>query len=203
MEYSELASWLEELDESVNIEEKTALIFLLKDTKPGAVIMGVSEGSKIYEFAEEFDLETLKVEGENRSLLNRLLGRDNRFQKDTLFLAQDDKQFDILEDEDPGFAGFTDESVGRFLGYPDNAVEYYSSCDAPGHSFREEVKEQDFEESDLKYLNLVFYVPTPEEEYIKDAVEEGKRRAEKLKEISDESGIDLYDQYREKLLEES
>ncbi len=200
MDFRELASWLEELDSSVDLEEKLALVFLLTDVKPGVVLMGVSKGSNIYDFAEEFDLKVLHVDGEDRSLLNRLLGRDNRFQKDTVFLAEDGQRFEVLEDEEPGFAGFTDESVGEFLGYPESSLEYYGSVEAPGHDFREKIEDLDFSEEQLKYLNLVFYVPAPEEEQVEEAIQEGKRRAEKLEDLSDETNVDLFDEYRERVL---
>ena len=200
MDYRELASWLEELDSSVNLEEKIALIFLLTDVKPGVVLMSVSKGSNIYDFAEDFDLEVLQVEGEDRSLLNRLIGRDNRFQKDTVFLTKDDQRFEILEDEEPGFAGFTDESVGKFLGYPGSSLDYYGSVEVPGQDFREKIEELDFSDEELKYLNLVFYVPVPEEDYVDEAIHEGRRRAEKLEDLSDETYVDLFEEYRERAL---
>lgn len=203
MNYQKLSDYLEKLGFATP-GEKISLIFLLEEIKSGAVLMSVKYQDRkiIKEFSEEFNLNYKVVEGSNVSFLAKLIGIDSRTIIDTVFLTKDIERFEILKEQDPGFAGFTDESVGRFLGYPEEAVNYYAEKEMPGRDFREGVKSLEISENELKYLNLINYLPRPEKKKVTEAVEEGKRRADKLEEISKETGIDDFRQYRTKALED-
>ena len=86
---------------------------------------------------ENFNLE-LKIEkGGELGLLDKILSRDTRASKGTAFIFRDRERFDILEEEEPGFAGYTDRSVGEFLGHPGSASDFYSEAKVPGEIFKE------------------------------------------------------------------
>jgi hypothetical protein len=194
-----LADSIKELKDVTTFEERLSLIFVVDEIKPGAVVMGVEKNDreKLEEFAEKLDLSIRFSEGSDRSLFDRLLGRDTRMFKDTAFICRDEEHFQILEEADPGFAGYTDESVGRFLGYPQTAIEHYSDDETPGADFGEMIDASD--RDDLEYLNFLSYVPAPQEERVDEAVEEGRERAQKLEELSEYHS--LFREYREKALE--
>lgn len=193
---------LEILEQFTTFEERLSLIFLHEELKPGSLLMGVGHEQRkiLEEFTDSLDLEMIISEGGERSLPNRLLGRDKRKIRDTAFIARNDERFGLLEQEVPGFAGYTDESVGRFLGYPESALTYYSGSEVPGADFSEVLEETDLPREELRYLNFVSYVPRPEEEDIVEAVEQGRKRCEELEKRSDT--IPIYMDYRRKALEQ-
>ncbi|MFB6100548.1 MAG: hypothetical protein ABEK16_04715 [Candidatus Nanohalobium sp.] len=164
------------------------LLFLLLDEKPGALVMGVDRDTRkvLEDFSREFGLEMKVVEGGDRSLINRLLGRDKRFMKDSVFLARNRKRFRILEESDGRFCGFSDRAVGEFLGYPDSAIEYYveKTEEEPAgmevaEKVEEMIEEEELDEDAEECLEMLSYLPRPEEENIREAVEKGRGR-EKL-----------------------
>ena len=182
------------LRERITVEEVLDILFLVLGEKPGALIMqaDVKTRKVLEEFCTEFDVEMKVVEGQERSLLDRVLGRDTRFMKDSIFLARNQERFEILEESDGDFCGFSDRAVGEFLGYPESAVDYYENKtkgEPAGMEVEKKIEqmiqEDRIDDDAKKYLEMISYLPNPEEENIMDAVEEGKRR----RNIVDKLGI--------------
>ncbi|MFB6208481.1 MAG: hypothetical protein ABEJ69_03960 [Candidatus Nanohaloarchaea archaeon] len=184
--------FLRRLPAETTSSEVLDLLFLVMERKPGALVMGADSStvSVLKEFCSRFELQMKVVRGEKRSLLDRLLGRDTRFFRDCVFLAWDENRFDILEAEDGKFCETTDRAAGNFLGYPESAVEYYveKTVDGPIGADTEELVEEMIEDGvldddDRVCLELLSYVPRPEEEEVLEAVREGRERRAMLKEL--------------------
>ncbi|WP_414838347.1 hypothetical protein ACK3SF_02995 [Candidatus Nanosalina sp. VS9-1] len=188
------------LNDAVVQDEKLALYLLVIGERPGVLIMNpdMKDRNILEDFCREFDLEYIYTGGEGeRGLLDKILRRDSRLFKGGFFIASDGERFEELESTEGRFYGFSDEGVGEFLGYPEDDVEYFASNVVEGHIERptrekaeELVSEGVIRKKDLKYLELVSYVPRPEEENIVEAVELGKKREEKILEIDEDLGID-------------
>jgi hypothetical protein len=176
------------------------LAFLLIGEKPGALFLGVrkSDVELFREFAKDFDLNIKVVEGEKRSLLDRILRRDTRFQKDNVYLAREEESMALLDESEGGFKGFSEKAVGEFLGYPEEAVEYYTGKpeeDPAGIEFQEKiaemVEEGTISEEEKDSLDFISYLPRPEDENIREAIEEGQRRKKLFEEFCEKFELEL------------
>ncbi len=191
----------EKLDDHVVIDEKLALLLLLLEERPGVLVMNpeLDDRKILKQFAQEFDLEHLYTGGEGeRGLKDKLLHEDSRMFKGGFFITDEKERFRILKESEGRFYGFSDRAVGRFLGYPEDDTEYFAENVVEGHIERptrekaeELVSEGVLKKSDLKYLELVSYVPRPRKENIVKAVETGKKREQKILEIDDELGLEV------------
>lgn len=187
------------LNDTVVIDEKLALLLLLIDERPGVLIMNPDyrDRNVLEDFCTEFELEHIYTGGErSRGLIDRILRRDTRLFKGGFFIAKDEKRLEKLQETEGRFYSFSDEGVGNFLGYPEDDIEYFAEKVAEGHIERptnkkaeELVSEGVLKNRELKYLELVSYVPRPLKENILDAVELGKKREEKILEMDEELGI--------------
>lgn len=175
------------LPEKITNEEVLDILFLVLGEKPGALVMGTGRKTRevLEDFRTEFNINMKVVKGPERSLVDRVLGRDTRFMKDSIFLARNPERFEILEDSNGSFCGFSDRAVGEFLGYPESAIEYYENktTEKPAGMevegmIEDMIKEGKIDSNAEKYLEMISYLPAPKEENIKNAVEEGKKRAE-------------------------
>ncbi len=187
--------FLRKLPERLHEHERLELLLLVTGEKPGALVMSPDNGDRelLEEFCEEFDLSYLHSGGEERSFFDRLLGRDTRFLKGGFFVAREEDSLEELQDSEGKFYGFSDRAVGEFLGYPEEAVEYFIKRKKENHiSIRTEnvleelVEEGELEEEDSKYLQLVSYVPHPTKKCVLDAVEKGKKREKALRELDEQ-----------------
>lgn len=181
------------LPEIINSDELRDLLFLVLEEKPGALIMSADEPTRqlLQRFCNEFDMEIKIVKGEKKSLLDRLMSRDNRFLKDSIFIAHDRKKFEILENSEGDFCGFSNEAVGEFLGYPEGSIEYFTKENIRGEMKSElEMKLESLKNSgvidqeDINCLKMISYMPRPEKESILEAVDEGRKRKQLIKEYS-------------------
>lgn len=188
------------LTDAVVVDEKLELLLLLIEERPGVLIMNPDYRDRniLQDFCDEFELEFLYTGGEkSRGLLDKILRRDTRLFKGGFFIARDRGRFEKLKETEGRFYGFSDEGVGNFLGYPEDDIEYFSNNVTEGHIERptnekaEELVSQGLiKERDLKYLELLSYVPRPVKENILEAVELGKKREEKILEKDEELDID-------------
>ena len=181
------------IGDSVVVDEKLALYLLIIDERPGVLIMDpdFDDRKKLKDFCREYDLEFHYTGGEGkRGLKDRLLGTDSRMFKGGFFICREKDQIKKLKQSEGRFYGFSDQGVGDFLGYPEDDIEYFSGNVTKGHiekptrdKAEELVSDKTIRKDDLKYLELVSYVPRPEKENILEAIETGKHRHEKIEEI--------------------
>ena len=158
---------------------------------------------KLLEFCERSELEVKVVEGSDRSLIDRILGRDNRFMKDSVYLAKNPDRFEILEESEGNFNGFSDKAIGKFLGYPEEAIEYYSKKkegEPAGKEFKNKIQEMtqkgELTQEDIIRLNLISYIPPPKENNIEKTLKKARKREEKLKNF--QIGKKILDQIKQK-----
>jgi len=188
------------IQDSVVVDEKLALYLLIIDERPGVLIMDpdFDDRKKLKDFCREYDLELHYTGGEGkRGLKDKLLRTDSRMFKGGFFITREEERFRKLKASDGRFYGFSDEGVGKFLGYPEDDIDYFSGNVTEGHiekPTREKAEELRSEgvirKEDLKYLELVSYVPRPEKENIIKAIETGKHRHEKIEEVDQKYGVD-------------
>jgi len=186
-------------------EEAYHLLLLVMGLKPGVLVMSADNSQRklLENFCKDSGLEMMVVEGEKRPLLDRLLSRDSRFRKDSIYLARKKERFSILKQSSGNFNGFSDEAVGRFLGYPDEALQFYSEEEIPGQTFQKfverKMEEGEISEEDLGYLDLIGYLPKPEISGFREAVEEASKRERKLRELDEEMDCSIGDTYLQKI----
>ena len=105
----------------------------------------------------------------------------------------------MLEDSYGNFYGCSDQAVGKFLGYPEESIEFYSEAEVPGEEYRKKLTELhergEIDDEGLRYLQLVDYVPRPEKENILQAVEEGKRKEKALERFDEENSTRVAEMY--------
>lgn len=181
--------FLQILPEIFPSDECRGLLTLVAGERPGVLLMSVKEEDEelVKNFCEDFGLE-LKFMGERNELLDP-----------GAFITSDPERFSMLEDSYGNFYGCSDEAVGKFLGYPEEAVRFYSQTEIPGEEYRKKVTDLHnndvLDDEDLKYLQLIDYVPRPEKENILQAVKEGKRKEEALERFDEENSTRVAEMY--------
>ncbi len=195
--------FLEEFPYSLVNEEAYHILLLVLGERPGVLLMNVkrSDIKMIREFCDKFDLE-IKVTGDDISILDKLLGRVPAVDNTNIYLAKDEERFDLLKGSKEGYGRFADRSIGEFLGYPEDALDYYEYEEIPGKSFQEKADFTEFKDSDLEYLELVSYVPDPDPESVSRAIDLGKKREELLRSLDEELGTDVGGLYLSELMEQ-
>lgn len=184
MEYEKLGKAAEELEGLISPEDLFHLCLVALGEKPAGLVMSIDRGAeeRLGQETERLGMD-YEVRGDERpGFMARLLGRNDRFSTRGFFYARDESRFDILDESDGKFYGGSEEAVGRFLGYPEESIEYYTRDDEIGSDTIERIKEE-FKGLELGYLALVGYIPAPEKEQVEKAVEEGKRRAQLMDDI--------------------
>ncbi len=202
--------FLERVPRQLGYSTGIDLLLLLLEEKPGALVMGVSPEQErfVKRFCREFGLEYLY----NRHLgfwerFRRRLGIASGFDNPGIAVARSRERLEVLErSEINGFTSFKQGSLGRFLGYPEEAVEFYAeSDDAPGMVVQQKieklVEDGEIDEEDLAYMELVDYVPPPELESIEAAINRGMKRKDLLLEFDSETGSSIGERYLDELLE--
>ncbi|MFB6241798.1 MAG: hypothetical protein ABEJ36_03280 [Candidatus Nanosalina sp.] len=199
----------QDLDDYFTIDNSLGLLLMEAGEKPGVLIMSATpeQKEKIEEICGEKNWDW-KVYGgsiEENSFIDRfkkLLGFSVRDPFDTagIFVARDEERFKILENSSGKFYGASEEAVGDFLGYDGEAVEFYTGLEegeTAAEPYEEKVEEMldsgTLDEEDLKYLELVFYMPVPIEDKILEARDLGRKRWRVL------SGTDTGDRFLEEL----
>ncbi|QKQ98362.1 hypothetical protein GKQ38_02435 [Candidatus Nanohaloarchaea archaeon] len=190
--------FLQILPEIFPSDECRALLTLIAGERPGVLLMSVQEeDEKVVEnFCNDFNLEL------------RFMGERNELFEPGAFIAHEEDRFSVLEESHGKFYTCSDEAVGKFLGYPEDAIKFYSSTEEdeiPGQKFREKVKglfERDvLDEEDLKHLQLVDYVPRPEKENIIEAVKRGKKKEKSLRQFDERRETRVAEIYLRELYE--
>lgn len=166
------------------VEEAVHVLMVSRGLKPGALVMGASA----------YTVLLLEGFAESRGLYVEV--REDGFGRG-LFLTSDSDRFSLLGSGGE-FYGGTDRSVGEFLGYDEDSIEYYVQALEDGRLPPEEVERKveemidsgSLEASDARFLSLVGYLPVPDEEDVLEAVETGRDRYMDLEETE---YVDLVD----------
>ncbi|MFB6292615.1 MAG: hypothetical protein ABEI58_04455 [Candidatus Nanohaloarchaea archaeon] len=195
--------FLEEFPDTISLEEAYPLLLLVLDERPGALVMsaGRKKQKLLEKFAEDFQLAYRTYGEQDPGLLDRLLHRETPFSKPGAFLARDPERFDIIEEAEGGFYGTSDEAVGEFLGYPESAIEYYRREETLGSETLEKITgimdNGDIAEEERRYLDLTTFIPEPDKNAVKSAIETGKRREALLKQLDRELDTSIGEKYLE------
>lgn len=169
------------LSRLVTVEEAVSVFMVSEGLKLGALVMSASDRA----------VKVLRSLAGSEDLYLEV--RSDEFGRG-VFLASDPERLDLLDSEG-SFYGSSGESVGRFLGYDEDSVEFYVEAmeedRIPAQELHEKVEEllDDglLEVEEVRFLALVGYVPVPDEEHVLDAVKKGRDRYRRLRdtEVSD------------------
>lgn len=189
-EAEKLERWfLEILRQELDDGSEYPLLLVAVGEKPAALTMNLTDDQAevLREFCEEFELEVLFSEG-RVSKPGRVLDDSEQRPQKAAFIAESEDRFALLEEG--RFYGFSDRSVGRFLDFPESAVEFFAESEQPGMESKREIEElkSTGEIQDVDYLALTTFIPAPDRESLEEAIRTGKDREEKLKHI--ERGMD-------------
>jgi len=172
----------EKLPEVLSYRKCYELLLLILEERPGTLIMNPSSEA----------LEIIEDLADNFDLYLRTESSDKGLSTEGVFLARDEEKLRDLE-SDGRFYGLSDKVVGRFLGYPEDSIEYFSE-NIGGKSLESVVRRKARKiYVDTFYLEFICYVPKPTEDNIVEAIDKGKKRFERLEKT------DLGNFYIEKL----
>jgi len=182
-----LARYLSEhLKDRVKPSQRLDLMLLALGQKPGALLIGVEASTVpiLENFCRNLGFYSAVNQGQDRSLIDRLLRRDTRLLKECFFAARHGHRLELL-DPDGDFCGTTDRATGKFLGYPEQAVDRYADGGiAPAEEVLnragEMVETGAIERADLRCTKTVSYIPCPERGPILDCVEDAKKRVQAI-----------------------
>lgn len=195
-----LREHLQELEDVLDDGSEYPFFLVTIGEKYGAVSMNTSDKQIqiLKKFCNELDLEYRIGEGRVSKPSRKTTEKTKRKQK-AFFVSRNDSHFEMLKEG--RFYGYSDRSVGEFLGFPEKSIEFFIENEQPAMKSRKqisEMREKESFEADLKYLNLVTFIPAPEQKEVRKAVEKGRERADKLTEFDEETGSDLGEKFIEK-----
>ena len=194
----EAAEFLEYFEQNLPYRDSVDLALVLLRERPACLIMDPEDEKldKIRSFCEKFDLHIVLKKDEKGSGLS----------KTGVFVSREKERFELLEDSEGRFYGFSDREVGEFLGFPEEDIEYFAENieDGPVESeTREKAGELAekglIDREDVKFVELVTYVAKPTEECVIRAVERGKDYRDALLEFDRETGSEVGVQLLENL----
>lgn len=150
------------------------LILVLQSERPGCLVMEPEkEASNLLKKLCRENKLSFRVKNDEQ---------DSGLATNGFFIARREKRFEVLKGSEGRFYGLSDRDVGKFLGYPEDDVEYFEEriVDRPvEHETREKMRELvstgELENNEFNYVELVGYVPRPEKQNILEAVEKGKK----------------------------
>lgn len=194
------------LPEKIGYDHAYDILMMLTGEKPGSLVMSpeIEQREALEELCEDLDLKYRVTGGRERSLLDRVLGIDTRMFKDGFFIARDEKALERLEQSHGKFYGFSDRGVGELLGYPKESTIFYEESTDPATKASKEKIEELMEqgkviEEEKKFLDLISYVPKPEETSVLRAIKIGEMREKKLKELDKDLETGIGEKYLEKM----
>ncbi len=174
-----------------------SLLFLLIGEKPGANVMFVDESKEelLEDFCEDFDLEYQSFESEIHM---------------TYYITLDEQYFDLLEKVDEESKYYTQESSGKFLGYPENAIKFFTQETGErnlSQRFEEKVDEMiekdELSEENSYLLDLALFTPELTSDGVLQAVEVGERRRELLRQLDRRHDTDFGEKILDKVFSRS
>jgi hypothetical protein len=209
LQKSEMQSFFrEKLPKTIDDSSDFPMLLMVLGEKQAALTMNASDEqiSALEEFCDEFGFHLKVLEG--RTSKPSKAGAENpSFDQKGAFVATTEKRFEILEDSEGRFYGCSDKAVGEFLGFPESSIRFFNSCEQPGLKSRQKINELmengEVKEKDLKYLNLTTFIPAPEIEAVRDAIELGKRREKRLEKFDSENSVGIGEGYLKRRFQNS
>ncbi|MFB6245319.1 MAG: hypothetical protein ABEJ03_03140, partial [Candidatus Nanohaloarchaea archaeon] len=171
-----LERWFgERLPEVLTDGSEYPLLLTVLGEKPAALTMNIdSEQEKVLEeLCDEFDLSMKTGEG-RRSKPDRAVGENPVRDQKCAFIARDEERFDLLEASEGRFYGFSDRAVGKFLGFPEDAIEFFVQNEQPGMKSRKFMEKMDDVNREL--VDLTTYIVPDSERAVRKAEEKGRKR---------------------------
>jgi len=181
------------LDELLDDGSEYPVFLVTIGEKKAAVTMNVSKEQIeiLKELCSRFDLSYRIGEG-RKSKPSKTTGEKTERKQRAFFVSNDESYFEVLEEG--RFYGFSDRSVGKLLGFPEKSVRFFVENEQPAMKSRKTIskmREDGTFGEDLKYLNLVTFIPSPDRKEIEKAIEKGRHRREKLEEFDEKTGLEL------------
>jgi len=170
---AEALEYLEYFEQNLPYRDAIDLMLVFLDERPACLVMDPEEEKleRIQDFCEKFGFHVKIRESKESSDLA----------KTGVFVSREGKRFELLEDSEGRFYGFSDRKVGEFLGFPEGDIDYFVENVTKGHveaRTREKARELTSEglisREDVKFVELVTYVAKPSEKCVVQAVERGK-----------------------------
>lgn len=187
---AEAVGYLEYFEQNLPYRDAIDLMLVFLDERPACLVMDPEEEKleNVQDFCEKFGFHVRIRKSEESSDLA----------KTGVFVSREKERFEILEDSDGRFYGFSDGKVGEFLGFPEEDIECFVENVKNGHveartreKARELASEGPIDREDVKFVELVTYVARPSEKCVTRAVERGKDYRDALLEFDRETGSDL------------
>lgn len=182
-------------------EEAYHLLLLVLFEKPGVLVMSADKEQRelLEDFCEDTGLEMKIVEDGQKSLLDRILGKNSSIYRDSIYVARDPERFKILEASNGIFTGFSSRAVGEFLGYPNEAIDFYEEDGVPGIKFENGMKELIdrgiFSEEEVEMLDFLAYLPPPEKEDIQEALKVAENMEQVLHKLDSKLDTSIGEKY--------
>lgn len=187
---------LDELEFRFDLPSRLSLFFMATGEKPGARIMFVDESKKnlLVKFCDDLELEYRKFSTDFHQ---------------KYFISLSKKTFQALEKIEEDKPYHTKKSQGDFLGYPEDAVNFFveNSERELRKEFNEKVDEMlekdELDEEKLFLIDLVLYIPKPREGSIHEAVENGEKRRELMKQFDRKNNSELGEKLLDQVFDQS
>lgn len=163
-----------EIRENLSDREILDLLLVIASCRPACLIMD-PEPEKlelIEDFCETIGFEIFISQDEDSSLLG------NR----GVFIYRDENRRELIEESNGRFYGLDDRDVGKFLGFPDEDTKYFHN-QIRNHPVEPETREKVdsmkkeglITSKESKIVDIVSYVPKPDEEAIYRALDKSKK----------------------------
>lgn len=201
MNVEKLEKWFgEKLPELLEDSSEYPIFLVAIGEKPGALTMNVTEkqARELQEMCRELDLSIRITEG-RVSKPDVAIGERPEHDQKCAFIARDNDRFEILEESEGRFYGFSDRAVGEFLGFPESAIKFFEEHEQPGMKSKKRILEE--KPKERKLLALTTFIPSPDA--LEEAIEIGRKRKKQLEEFDRETGSGLGEQFIEKRMKDS
>lgn len=183
----ELAKDLESL---LSDREMLDLLLVLTSSRPACLIMDPEdkELEVLENLCQDLELQMSIFEDNGSSMLGTR----------GIFIYRDEERIKLLEGSEGRFYGLDDRDVGEFLGFPEEDSKYFHNHIEEGavepetratvESMRKNGK---LSSQDAKLVDIVSYVPKPDENGVLRALERSKNYLENIEEFDERNNTEI------------
>lgn len=183
----ELAKDLESL---LSDREMLDLLLVLTSSRPACLIMDPEdkELEVLENLCQDLELQMSIFEDNGSSMLGTR----------GIFIYRDEERIKLLEGSEGRFYGLDDRDVGEFLGFPEEDSKYFHNHIEEGavepetratvDSMRKNGK---LSSQDAKLVDIVSYVPKPDENGVLRALERSKNYLENIEEFDERNNTEI------------